>query len=254
LHAETAFGYSVGADFRLDPSQTVASLDLYRTSVFGQYLTTVTSDGTYNGLPLYASAIGNTAHSIEEGLELTLAHVVAKGIGFRLQGSLQRSYLPSVPLGFYANPATGTAYAKNLAVVPNTNLCDGFYNGGLGFGEECVPYSNGSAQVSYRFAREGLLSMTGTYYGADNSYYRPAFLRLDGALRVPLARSVALQFNAYNLNNIWSGTSPFAGYAPVAPNGSTPGTPLPLANGKLGVSPGGTMGPRTLSISVTGRF
>jgi hypothetical protein len=138
-------------------------------------------------------------------------------------------------------------------VIPGHNFCTGG-NGGPGGGNECIPYSNGSAQISYAFARQGLLEFTGTYYGPFNEYYRPAFMRIDAGLRVPITTYTALQVNVHNLNNIWPQLFPFAFFKIAPPYATPPGTPIGLAGDTLGVSPGGVMGPRYVTFELTGKI
>jgi hypothetical protein len=254
LRPETAFGYSVGADLRIPGVGMLASLDFYRTTLHNQFLSTTVLAGTFNGHPLYATQQRNLQTSREEGVEIGISRYAARAFGFSLQGALQRAYVPSIPKDFYKDPITGNPFAQNLTIIAGHNFCSGYYNGGAGGGTECIPYSNGSAQVSYGFAGDGLLEFTGTYYGPGNEYFRPAFMRVDAGLRVPITKFAAVQLNVHNLNNVWPYAFPFAFFLSAPPFSTPAGTPISLANSTLGISPGGVMGPRSLSIALTGKI
>ena len=127
VQPETGFGYDLGSDTRLRPD-TILSGDIYLTNLHGQYLTSVTSNGTYTptaaampGLtaPLFVSATENLGSSLYAGLELALRKTPAAGWGYTVQGALERAYVYNLP-GLY-NTASGP-FTTNLGVIPYINF------------------------------------------------------------------------------------------------------------------------------------
>ena len=184
LRPETAFGYSIGSDFRLPKlGDAVFSIDAYLTNIQGMYLTSTTVDGTYQGLPLFTTTTNNLTNARQEGIEYSFSHEVQRGWGYVLRGSLQRSFAYDLPPNFYANPATGDPYSQNLAIIPNQNFKGNLYYGGAGLGVEIIPYATGYGELSYKFKNQSMVMLDTTYYGNQNSLWRPGVLRArcDGA-------------------------------------------------------------------------
>jgi len=151
LVPETAFGYDLGADWRVRQNYFV-SVDAYETNLYNQFLLTTVDSGTtctktnyptsncpaagtllpYPPPELYYSIYGNVNNSRYEGIELALKRIVQKGIGFLVQGSTQRGYAYNLGSNFYCNfgpsstqPCTPANYNQNLAVIAGQN-----FNGG----------------------------------------------------------------------------------------------------------------------------
>ena len=43
-----------------------------------------------------------------------------------------------------------------------------------------VPYAQGLGTLGYRWNADKYVDLVGTYYGNNNTYFRPAFVELDG--------------------------------------------------------------------------
>ena len=253
LRPETAFGYDLGFDRRI--ARTVAlSTDVYLTNLHDSFLPSTFQNGTYANansnnvaLPLFVTQTRNLGFARYEGFELAVDDAPLAGVGFKLQGSLQRGYPYNLPAGFY-NTAAGP-YTTNLGVISNAN----FQTGGLGYNGffSRVPYSTGYGEVNFR-SPHGFYTAVGiTYYGPNNSFNQPAFAVVSGTIRVPLAPSTTLQFAGDNLTSAYN-----KGYF-----GYFSGVPVPLVNGAhgatagyVGTTPGGTYGPATLRASIRYTF
>jgi outer membrane receptor protein involved in Fe transport len=193
LKPETSFGEDAGFDLRL-PRATTISFDLYNTSVSGQFYTSYQRLGTYLDLPLYASEAANLGRSRYYGLTLSAIHLPPRGLTWGLAGSLQRAYAYDIPSSVYYNP-TDPSSPNNLGIVPNINY-DGYDN------LTAIPYAQGRATVGFRGPR--LATNLGlTYYGNNNSYYRPAFAALDLTGSYRLARNTTLNVSVANLTNAY---------------------------------------------------
>jgi len=241
LKPETSWAYDVGADFRLGDPNTLVSLDVYRTNLRNQYLTSTSLNGTFNNLPLYISTTSNLGNSRYEGVEWTLKRSPSVGWTYTLDGALMRAYLVSVPAGFYdSNLGPNT---KNSLVVPNVNF-QGTFLTGAGVGDAPIPYSQGYAEVGYRFPHRSNATLRATYYGPNNTYYRPAFVILGATAQLGLGEHAALQLSADNLSNQYS--SP---YLDAISNKA-----VPLENGNVGVPFGDNYGPRTVKLSMSYRL
>src|SRR5581483_1187746 len=119
LKPETSFGEDLGASLRLGRFNTL-SADLYNTTLHGQFFSNYELDGTYLGLPLYATQTRNLAHSKYQGFELTFMSRPPVGFFWSVEGSLQRGFAYDIPASFYASCAG--AYSTNLTIVPNANF------------------------------------------------------------------------------------------------------------------------------------
>ncbi len=243
---ETAFGYNFGFDKRFKRN-VLLSADVYETNLHDLFLPSTFQRGTFASpasggvaVPLFVTQTQNLGFARYEGVELTVQRAPRVGVGFKLQGGLQRAYPYNLPAGFY-NTAAGP-FTTNLAILPNVNFQpSGLGYNGLGFGR--VPYGTGYAELNLR-TRAGVYYNVGlTYYGSNNSYNTPAFGVLSSTLRVPLSKSLSLQVSADNLTGAYSQaySSDFAG------------NPVPLANrqngakaGFLGLTSAGNVGPTTV--------
>jgi hypothetical protein len=160
--------------------------------------------GTYTGpvgtLPLYTTQYGNLGVSRYEGILLDLRHDVPHGIYWSLSGGLTRGYVVSLPPGFYntaggvCDRATGTD-CTNLTVLPNIN-----FNGCF---DASIPYAQGLGTIGYRWNPDKYVDLAGTYYGNNNTYYRPAFVEWDGHIGYPISKNASLLLTFRNITGIY---------------------------------------------------
>lgn len=206
---ETAFGYDLGVDKRIQGSMSV-SLDAYYQTLFDMYLPStflITNSyvppGGTQGYPLYGSVTENLGHARYEGLEFGVRNAPATGWGFLVQGALTRAYPYDLPPGFYctnvpANQCTPLHYSTNLGIIPNAN----FQSSGIGWNTingVAVPYSQGYAELNYRTPYGAYYLLGMTYYGPNNAYSLPAFWVANAAVRVQLHPGTSLQISADNM-------------------------------------------------------
>lgn len=242
---EKAFGFDLGYDRRLLP-QLRLSTDVYWTHLRDMFLTETSQQGTYTATtgasagvaePLYVTQTANLGNARFEGIEAELDSAPPSGIGFKLQGSLQRAYAYGLTPAFYST--TAGPYTTNLGVIPDIN----FQASGNGFNaisQGRIPYSQGYAELNVR-GRNGNLFLAGwTYFGPNNAYNQPAFGVLSASVRVPISRNGWVQLSADNITGVYA--QPYA--ALLA------GVPVPLVNGKLGVVAGSNYGPPTVVFSL----
>jgi outer membrane receptor protein involved in Fe transport len=242
IDPETAFGYDLGIDKRI-ARDTILSADVYETTLHGQFLNSVFVNGTFTpttginaGItaPLFISEAQNLGTSRYEGVEITLHKSPPLGLGYRLQGSLQRAYAYNLPPGFYDTAAGPNT--TNLAVIPNINFQpsgDG-YNG---ISNGRIPYSMGYGELNYR-TKDAYYLVGVTYYGNNNTYNQPAFGVVNASARWQIAKNTALQVAGYNLTGTYS--NPFFTLFG--------GIPVPLVNGQLGATAGINVGPTTFHL------
>jgi outer membrane receptor protein involved in Fe transport len=205
LQPEKSFGFDLGTDIKL-PRNTILSFDVYHTNLYGQLYESATTNGscpTCGGAPLVVTQYGNLGESRYEGILVDLRHTVPHGTYWSLSGGLTRGYVVSVPTGFY-NGTTGYPYTPctdcaNLNVVPGVNFNGTFTNG------VSVPYAQGLGTLGYRWSAYKYVDLVGTYYGNNNTYFRPAFVELDGHIGYPLTRNVSLLVTFRNITGIYDG-------------------------------------------------
>jgi outer membrane receptor protein involved in Fe transport len=161
LQPEKSFGFDVGLDARIHRN-TVLSLDLYRTNLYGQLFTTQ-SQSTYNGLPLYIVQYGNIATSRMEGINLDVRRDVPRGYYWRGTLGLTRGYVVNVPPGFYNDASVPCTSCLNQTVVPGINFNSATY-------AATVPYADAYAQIGYRWTPDTFLDVSAKYYGNNNIY------------------------------------------------------------------------------------
>jgi outer membrane receptor protein involved in Fe transport len=242
LQPEKSFGFDLGTDIRFSRN-TVLSFDVYRTNLYGQlYNSTMTSGScpTCGGLPLFVTQYGNLGESRYEGILVDVRHTVPHGTYWSLSGGLTRGYVVSLPAGFYNTadgtciPATG-ANCTNVNVVPGANF-NGTYTDGAS-----VPYAQGLGMLGYRWNADKYVDLVGTYFGNNNTYFRPAFVELDGHIGYPLTRNVSLLVTFRNITGIYDG--PFQIYTPDNFSGA------PTISGLPYVQYGEMYGPRTVLLT-----
>jgi hypothetical protein len=205
---------------------------VYHTNLFGQLYQSASVTGTYLGLPLYTTQYGNLGESRYEGLLLDLRHDTPHGTYWSLSGGLTRGYVVSVPTGFY-NTSTCTN-CTNLTVVPGVN-----FNGT--FTQVSVPYSQALGTLGYRWNVDKYVDIVATYYGNNNTYFRPAFVELDGHVSYPLSKNASLLVTFRNITGIYDGTTQ------VCSEGNLYG--VPTISGLPFPEWGDEYGPRTVLIT-----
>jgi outer membrane receptor protein involved in Fe transport len=207
---ETAFGYDIGVDKRFHSSWYV-SFDAYLENLRDMYLNAthlVTNNYTNplcpTGCPLLATQTENLGHARYEGVELSIGDRPISGVGFTLQGSLERAYPYDLPQGFYcstvaASKCTPFYYDTNLGVIPGIN----FQASGAGYNAMgiAVPYAMGYAELNYRTIAGSFYQIGATYYGNNNTYSEPPFVIVSAGVRQQLGSRLAIELSADNLTD-----------------------------------------------------
>jgi TonB-dependent Receptor Plug Domain/Carboxypeptidase regulatory-like domain len=241
IAAETAFGYDLGMDHRIARATSV-SVDFYLTQLHNLFLTeTATATGAAAvgcpNQPCEVSKTANLGQARYEGIELALNHTPLYGLGWRLQGSLQKAFTYNLPPYFYCagstNPKTGVTTPPgpgcinntNLAVLPEANFggqptaLSGTPNGVAG---ARVPYASGYGELNWAGHYGQYYNLGLTFYGNNNAFNEPPFAVLSANVRYKLNdRGTHLQLSADNLTGAYS--NPYAGFFN--------GNPLPLIRG-----------------------
>ncbi|MBV8751141.1 MAG: TonB-dependent receptor [Candidatus Eremiobacteraeota bacterium] len=269
VRPETAFEYDLGGDYRFPDGLTVVTGDLYLSNLQNQFFTAVIPNGCYNGttatssaanpdgtcpagfLPLLSSQNRNLGHARYEGLELAFTRDPLVGIGFKVQGSLQRAYPYDIPPCFYATNSTCSNFGTNLAILPNENFVGSGTSGVPGsfnaINNDAIPYAQGYAELHYRTPNGGYLAVGEQYYGNNNSLNVPAFVTTAFQSTLPIGGKVSgvqLRFDVDNVFNVYQNAY-ITEYGGVA---------YPLINGNVGVTNANVIGPRNLKISLTKNF
>lgn len=215
LKPEQSFGFDLGADARLQRN-TVASLDLYQTNLYGQFFFG-TTQSTFNGEPLFINEYGNLGTSRMEGINLDVSQNVTSGYYWRATLGLTRAYVISVPKGFYNNiscPGSNTA-CTNQSVVPGLNFQSDSY-------AATVPYSGASATFGYRWTPGKYVDLSSVYYGNNNIYNAKAFVVLDAHAGYAFTPNVALLLMFSNITGEYDASienfGQFAYQIPVVPH------------------------------------
>ncbi|HLI95152.1 MAG TPA: TonB-dependent receptor [Candidatus Baltobacteraceae bacterium] len=253
INAETAFSYDLGFDRRIQRA-TALSLDLYSTQLQNLFLDSTTAvpfgspaaAGCPNA-PCLVSKTENLGHARYQGIELALNHTPIFGLGWTLQGSLQRAYTYNLPPYFYCAgsttidpnthmpvtipPGPGCINNTNLAVIPNVNFggqATALAGAPNGIGSARIPYALGYGELNWTGHSGQYYNLGLTYFGNNNSYNHPAFTVLSANARWSIGNTgTSLQLSADNLTGAYS--DKFAGFF----NGNT----LPLVNGAQAVNP-----------------
>lgn len=281
LKPETSFGYDLGSDMRISQDGlTVFSFDAYLNNLQNQFITTATfQNGTVtvcNGnnaagvafgpapcaagvtavgpVPLFTSGSLNLDNSRYMGLEMKLSRDPVVGFGGAVQAALIRAYPYNLSPCLYST--TVVAGVQNCNGIQNTNLgvvsgANFFASGPSGsssfnvVSNHGIPYSQGYAEAHFRTPRGGYISFGGQYYGPNNSLNLPAFMTANGSVRFPIYDgSWMAQVSADNLFNTY----------PSKFGTQFGGVPIPLINGKLGLTNANTIGPTVLRFSLTKKF
>jgi outer membrane receptor protein involved in Fe transport len=257
LKPETAFGYDVGADYRLGDGLTVISADGYLNNLFNHYFGQTTYSGTVCGAPIpctvsgggtvppgtkvYYSTNTNISSFRFEGVELSINRHPRVGIGYTLAAGVQRGYVYNLPVGFYCSSPVPSCinnpsnWNQNLNIIAGQNLNgEGItYASTIGSLNTREPYSQGYGALSYAFADgSGYAEFGETYYGNNNSFNQRPFFVAHASLRVPIAPLLSLEIAGFNVFNTLPGVFPIYGG----------GLPIPLANGAVAGGCPGTVG------------
>lgn len=224
LQPERSFAFDAGVDLRLAP-YTIASLDVYRSNLYGQIYSSSGLTGTFNGLPLYTTQFGNLGASRYEGILLDVRNEPPHGFNWSFSGGLTRGYVVSVPSGFYdvagstCNRTTAVG-CQNLTVMPGIN-----FNGTFA---PAIPYAQALATLGYRWLAGSQLNLAATYYGNNNTYFRPAFVELDASAGIPLNKNVSLLARYRNITGIYGGAAAIWNFGDIigAPTIAGPLSPL----------------------------
>ncbi len=257
ISPETAFGYDLGTDIRLD-TNTLLVADGYLTNLYGQFAqTSYVSNPAYNGVdthgnpitaPLYSSQYLNLGQSKYYGIELAVRNDPPVGLGIIAQGSLTRAYPVSIPASLYCGNLACTTIAPS-AIIVGPNFQNGGSSGsGASFStlqNHAIPYSNGYLEVHYRFGNGAYAALGGQYIGPNNSSNEPAYTIGNATLRIPIVNpQTNLQIS---VDNIWD-TYPATAVVEAG------GVPVQLNNGKIGLTNANDVGPTTFRVSVTRYF
>ncbi|MGB6986666.1 MAG: TonB-dependent receptor [Candidatus Aquilonibacter sp.] len=289
LVPETAFGYDLGADYRLKNTYFV-SADAYMTNLFNQFLlttvdsglkcTTITFPGSNCPAPgspnvppdVWYSIYGNVNNSRYEGIEVSLKHLVQKGFGFIVQGSTQRGYAYNLGSNFYCGfgpsstlPCTPANYNQNLAVVAGQN-----FNGGSE-----MYFHSGSCSNQTNITSSSYWCATGNNVSNQAVPYLQGYAEINwqngAGWYASIGSTLFGKNNSYNeppftvaratirapltstLSLQVSGYNIFNAYSQVFPIVSG-GVAVPLANGAVGPTNGNVIGPATYTFSLTKTF
>jgi len=251
LKPETAFGYDVGGDYRFRDGITTLSGDVYLTNLQNHFLTYTYDSGQQcpqfdpvsgantgpcftNGAELFYTSNRNLADARFEGVEFSVKRRPAVGLGYTVQGAVQRGYAYALPACFYSTVISATTHQldctqfnTNLAIIPGQNFTgNGISGNGCGcngFSNHSIPYSQGYAELNYRFAGGSSVYVGGTLLGNNNSLRVPAFWQYSAGTTIQLHNGLALQVNGSNITNQYSGVWPsFGGGIPAPIAGLTP--------------------------------
>jgi hypothetical protein len=210
LKPETAFGWDLGGDFRLRDGVTLASVDLYRTNLFNQFVTASFQQGTFtppggSAIPVFVTAPFNLANARYEGVELKVTRDPLIGWGYTFSGALIHAYPYNLPPNLYASGTT--QFGTNLGIIPNINFQGGATGGGAnGVSNQSVPYSQGFAEIRFKPTPQGLASFGATYYGPNNSFNRDSFALFNASARFRVFDDrTTFQISGDNLFNFGAG-------------------------------------------------
>jgi len=194
LKPEETFGFDVGTDIRFHRN-TLLSLDLYRTNLYGQFYT-LENESTLNGFPLFLTQTGNLGTTRYEGINLDIRHNVPAGLYWHGTLGFTRGYVVSVPPGFYNNPSVPCVNCANQFVIPGPNF-NGAYSA-------AVPYANASAQLGYHWSPGKYFDLSSTYYGNNNQYFSSkAFVEFDAHAGYKITRNVSLLATFRNITGVY---------------------------------------------------
>ena len=280
IKPETAFGYDLGADFRVGRDrQTVISGDVYMTNLFNQFLTTnilinpypgpytlctggatLQADGTCRtsgGLvstpqtpQVFGTQTINLGDARYEGIEIAISRDPAQGFGFTLNTTLQRAFDYNVSRCiYYSSPLCNGAQNANLGVIPNVNFPEGgAFTAASNYStvqNHSIPYSTAYGELRFRGPKGTLVQFGEQYMGPNNSLALAPFFVASGSIRVPIGDGrTSVQLSGYNLFNAY----------PNAYITSGAGVPVSLVNGQIGLTNQNSLGPRNIRLVFTRKF
>lgn len=267
LQPETAFGYDAGADYRFKDGVTTLSGDVYLENLFNHFVNQTYPSGLScpatdpvtgsptncpANTPLYFTGAVNLNNARFEGIELSLRRRPAIGLGYTVQGSLERAYAYNLPANFYCSfvptakkPCVPANYNQNLAIIAGQNFTGNAIGGGFsGFSNTNIPYATGYGELNYRFHGGSYVLVGATYFGNNNSLFRPAFFTVNAAAGYRFANGFELQASGFNITNKYSGLFPNYGG----------GVFVPLANGQMAASQANVLGPAVYKFTLSKSF
>jgi hypothetical protein len=201
-------------------------------------------------LPCVVSKTANLGQARYEGVELALEHTPIFGLGWKLQGSMQRAYTYNLPPSFYCLvPGPNCVPDTNLAVIPNVNFGGqptALAGAPNGIGSARVPYTNGYGELNWTGHYDQYYNLGLTYIGPNNAYNVPPFAVVSANARFKINdRGTSLQLSGDNLTNAYANS--FAGFFN--------GIPLPLVNGAQQINPlTGTYQPAPFAVTPQGNY
>jgi hypothetical protein len=134
----------------------------------------------YNNIFLTMSMPVNAPLERHYGLELSLTHAPAAGLGYRLNTTLQRAFLDQLPASFFGS-------SSNLV------------NGKQLDGSTSIPYTQAYGEINYRH-RSGIAGSIGAdYTGTNNWSNGPAFVVWSSMLRYDVRGGYRAQFSIENI-------------------------------------------------------
>lgn len=247
LLPETAFGYDLGADFRLK-NNYFAFVDGYMTNEFNHFMAQtfqspytcatlpspyVCPGGAGGTTPVYFSSNINLSNSRYEGIEAGIKKVAAVGLNGQASFGLNHSYAYNLPPNFYCafvvtstKPCIPANYNTNQAIIPGQQLTEG----PIGFGaysNQNVPIFQGNGELTYRWANGAFATFGTTWYGKNNSLNAPPFTISYASVRYPIMKNMAIQISGDNIFNQLNSLFPSYGG----------GVPLPIAGGGTNPNP-----------------
>lgn len=291
LQPETAFGYDLGADYRIGGDrQTFVTWDAYLNNLRNQFLngaaidpncssyvvatktcSTLAPTSTGTIVPVIKSEPLNIGTSRYEGIELAVRRQPATGFGYKAQGALIRAFPygipacdPANPSGLYAgyNPVDKKTecYVNNLGILNDAN----FQGSGTA----------GSAPSAAAWAGSG---GTGSGSFGINNHAIP-YLQAYGEINYRMANGIFGSFgeqlygknNSLNLPPFWIANANLRVPVPTMHDayvqmsvdnvfnryGNTyltqaAGVPATLVNGQIGLTNANVIGPRDFRLIFT---
>jgi TonB-dependent receptor-like protein len=234
---EEVVAEDLGADYRLK-NGTVFSLDIFSDFVHNTWLQTQIPIPPPPGLATNVSYFQeinlNGSGRWSNGFDFIITDLPKLGFGYNVTATFNRLYYVNLPLSF-----------KQLG----TYTPDGAQDYGY-------PYARGYANLQWGFANDSLVRLGVDYEGYNNSFNAPAYVLLDGGVRLGFPHGWAVQADVENLNNLNFGA--LLAHA-VFNQGNVPVMQTTNPNGTLTYSNGPGRGlsapfPRTIRISAIKRL
>lgn len=196
LQPESTVAYDLGFDRRLQ-NGTVVSVDAFDNTIHNVFATRVAPfDGAafgippsspYNGLFATTTLPVNAPLERNYGLEVSLAHAPAAGLGYRLATTFQRAFLDQLPASFFFAPSS-------------------LVNGKQLDGSTSIPYTHAYGEVNFRHRSGFVASLGADYTGTNNWTNGPAFTVWSSMLRYDFRHGYRAQFSVENLFDHNTGT------------------------------------------------